>query len=152
MPSAIYRSYGRGRASRLPRACYSGQNPVHVVIATFERRDRFADRTLAETVFDIAGRQEPLAACLMPNHLHWVLASCYRLSDQVRSFKLASTRAAWAAGFGGKLWQRSFYDHVIRDQEDLERTIRYVLENPVKSGLVETAEDWPFRMRAADGR
>jgi REP element-mobilizing transposase RayT len=144
MPSAIYRSYGGGRASRLPRACYPEQNPVHVVIATFERRDLFADRALATAVFDVARRQAPLAACLMPDHLHWVLASCDRLSDQVRSFKLASTRAVWAAGYRGKLWQRSFYDHVIRDEEDLERTISYVLGNPVTAGLVEVAEDWPF--------
>lgn len=151
MPSATYRSYGRGRARRLPCACYSGHSPVHVVIATFGRRDLFADRTLARTVFEVALQQAPLAACLMPDHLHWVLASCDRLSDQVRSFKLASTRAAWGAGFRGKVWQRSFYDHVIRDEEDLERTMGYVLGNPVKAGLVEAAEDWPFRMRTVEG-
>ncbi len=152
MPSEVYRSYGKDRARRLARACYIGANPVHVVIATFGRRDLFAHGPLAEAVFAVACEQAPLAVCLMPGHLHWVLASCEELVGRVRSFKQASTRAAWTAGCAGKVWQRSFYDHVIRDQEDLQRTLAYVLDNPVQAGLVQTAEEWPFRMWAVERR
>ncbi len=36
------------------------------------------------------------------------------------------------------------YDHVIRTADELERTIQYVLNNPVKAGLVASWEEWPW--------
>lgn len=42
------------------------------------------------------------------------------------------------------LWQASFYDHVLRDDETDLFVIRYILENPVRAGLVERCEDYPF--------
>lgn len=44
----------------------------------------------------------------------------------------------------GSFWQHESYDHVIRDHEELEQTIWYVLFNPVKAGLVDTWQDWPW--------
>ncbi len=44
----------------------------------------------------------------------------------------------------GSFWQHESYDHVIRTDEELERTIWYVLGNPVKAGLVDSWEDWPW--------
>lgn len=43
-----------------------------------------------------------------------------------------------------KNWQHESFDRVIRDAEELESTIRYVLNNPVKAGLVDEWQDWPF--------
>ena len=43
----------------------------------------------------------------------------------------------------GSFWQAESYDHVVRNGE-LERIISYVLENPVKAGLVEDWEQWPY--------
>ncbi len=149
MPSDTYRSYGRGRARRLRLHCYSAAHPVHVVISTFERRDLFSERALAEVVFTLLARETPLAACLMPDHLHWVLSSGERWSERVHSFKSRTTRAAWATGHQGRLWQRSFYDHVVRVEEDLRSTIGYVLDNPVTAGLVAVAEEWPYRLAPA---
>ena len=44
----------------------------------------------------------------------------------------------------GAFWQHESYDHVIRSAEELERTIRYVLENPVKAGLCEDWRAWQW--------
>ena len=44
----------------------------------------------------------------------------------------------------GSFWQHESYGHVIRDQAEYERIIRYVLLNPVKAGLVEHWRDWPY--------
>jgi REP element-mobilizing transposase RayT len=44
----------------------------------------------------------------------------------------------------GAFWQHESYDHVIRDDEELEQTIWYVLFNPVKAGLVNSWQDWPW--------
>ena len=45
---------------------------------------------------------------------------------------------------GMKFWQKRFYDHVIRDEDDLQRHMDYIHYNPVKHGLVARPEDWPY--------
>jgi putative transposase len=47
-------------------------------------------------------------------------------------------------GQRGKFWQEESYDHCARDDDELERIINYVEQNPVKAGLVAHAEQWPF--------
>jgi putative transposase len=42
-------------------------------------------------------------------------------------------------------WQRDFFDHRLRGDEALEEKARYILENPVRAGLVEKAGDWPYK-------
>jgi len=42
------------------------------------------------------------------------------------------------------IWQRRFWEHVIRDDEDFSRHVDYIYFNPVKHGLVESVADWPY--------
>ena len=42
------------------------------------------------------------------------------------------------------VWQRRFWEHTIRDQEDLNRHLDYIHYNPVKHGLVKCAAEWPW--------
>ncbi len=44
----------------------------------------------------------------------------------------------------GAFWQHESYDHVIRDEEELEHTVYYVLDNPVKAGLCRNWRDWKW--------
>ena len=76
---------------------------------------------------------------VMPNHVHfivsiateggpmWASAPTQTLGCLVRSFKTLSTKAA-----GQKLWQRGYYDHIIRCESDYLRIWQYVDENPVR--------------------
>ena len=41
-------------------------------------------------------------------------------------------------------WQKDFYDHIIRANEDLGTQIRYIANNPVRKGLVSDWHDYPF--------
>ncbi len=42
------------------------------------------------------------------------------------------------------LWQRRFWEHLIRDEGDYQRHIEYCYINPLKHGLVERVSDWPY--------
>mgnify|MGYP001558879990 FL=1 len=42
-------------------------------------------------------------------------------------------------------WQKDFYDHVMRKHEDIVAQVKYVLDNPVRKGLVSTWEEYPFK-------
>ena len=77
------------------------------------------------------------AYAIMPNHVHfvvsigmehgpmWASAPTQTLGSRVRSFKTLVTKAA-----GQKIWQRNYYDHVIRTEADYLRIWQYVDENP----------------------
>lgn len=95
------------------------------------------------------------AFCLMPDHLHAVLqlvdndvgteSGRPALIALLSRFKRYTTmQVAWKHGLHGRLWQRGFYDHVARNREDVESQCRYVLENPVRRGLCENWQDYPF--------
>ena len=44
----------------------------------------------------------------------------------------------------GGLWQAGYYDHCLRGDEDLRLQARYILENPVRAGIVESPRDYPY--------
>lgn len=50
----------------------------------------------------------------------------------------------------GSFWQSESYDHIVRDEDELLRIIKYVIYNPVKAGLVEKWEDWKFTYLAEE--
>jgi REP element-mobilizing transposase RayT len=79
-----------------------------------------------------------LAWCIMPNHVHVVvrLFPGQELAKVVKAWKNFSAKAAnQALGRKGRLWQREYYDRLIRNGDELDRAIRYVVENPSKAGL-----------------
>lgn len=83
--------------------------------------------------------------CLMPDHLHYLIspgvegASVLVFTNQ---FKGKTTNRSWKLGRSGKLWQPRSYDHIVRSEKALRNIARYIIENPVRKGLVESPEDW----------
>ncbi len=76
------------------------------------------------------------AFVLMPNHVHAVVmirdAGARALSDTVRVFKSWSSRRVNSLrGTHGPFWQRGFYEHVVRNGDDLDRIRQYIRENPM---------------------
>ena len=47
-------------------------------------------------------------------------------------------------GRTGEFWQHESYDHVVRDEAELERIVQYIENNPVKAGLCGRPEEWRF--------
>jgi REP element-mobilizing transposase RayT len=90
-----------------------------------------------------------LAWCIMPNHVHVVvrLFPGRELAKIVKTWKNFSAKAAnHALGRKGRFWQPEYYDRLIRNGDELDRAIRYVVENPVKAGL----KNWTW-VWSADG-
>jgi putative transposase len=85
--------------------------------------------------------------CLMSNHIH-LLCSPRETGIPITQFigALSSrvTRLSWKYGFSGSLLQRSFYDHVVRKDEDLRKIAEYILNNPVRKGLAEKWQDYQY--------
>jgi REP element-mobilizing transposase RayT len=95
---------------------------------------------------------ELISFCVMPNHLHIVFTPLketadqyYSLSKIMHSLKRHTAREAnLILRHEGTFWQHENYDRFIRDEAELERTIRYILHNPVKANLVKEQQDWKW--------
>ena len=77
----------------------------------------------------------------MPNHVHVVVRPLdpWRLGGIIHSWKsFTATRANRLLHRSGPFWQREYFDRIIRDEEDLSATVKYVVENPAKAKL----KDW----------
>ena len=99
---------------------------------------------------------QTVAVCVLPDHLHAV----WRLPPKDADFSTRWQRIK--ARFSRHLpprrershskvrhrekgiWQRRFWEHTIRDEDDLRRYVDYIHFNPVKHGLVERVADWPY--------
>ncbi len=104
---------------------------------------------------------------VMPSHYHWVFLpeanwveafvakrgsrnrQCTPRESICHSIQsYTGLRCNQALGQSGPFWQDETYDHYARDEEELMRIIDYIEQNPVVSGLVSKAEDYPWSSAA----
>ena len=147
------------RNARLPGRDYRRPGPYAITICAEHRWHMFGAVVDGEVMLNGAGRMVELvwqempaefcgvrlgAFVVMPNHFHAVVwlpgddpVGGPLLGAVVQRFKtITTTRYAaqvnageWVA-FDGRLWQRNFYDHIVRDGDDLDRCERYIRANP----------------------
>jgi len=95
------------------------------------------------------------AIMILPDHLHAVVTmpdGDYDYSTRWRLIKSRFSRqvlkgrlrASHIARSERGVWQRRFWEHHIRDMDEFNAAIRYCWYNPVKHGLVERPDDWPY--------
>ena len=98
----------------------------------------------------------------MPDHVHYFCSpspEAKPLAAFIGAWKQWTSKRikAWARtthnkggysfGFNPEdsVWQREFFDHVLRSEESYSEKWRYVRDNPVRAGLVNRAEEWNFQ-------
>ena len=146
---------------RLDTFDYSSAGAYFVTICTQDRRCVLSDITtesshspaevkytnygfLAEQqLFTLKERFPFVEICnyvIMPNHIHIVLLLRGRtedleiraaLTDIICAYKSLTTKACKSAGFSGKLFQTSFYEHIIRNYDEYEEISKYIYDNPI---------------------
>jgi len=87
-----------------------------------------------------------LAAVIMPDHMHIIVtptkdreAPVSNLSAALKRWMRQELRAEWR-------WQRGCFDRLLRSGESLHSKWLYLLENPLRAGLVNDSDDWPYRI------
>ncbi len=97
-------------------------------------------------------RYRLLAWCVMPNHVHVLIETLpgHPLSDVVHSWKsYTSKEINRLLNRSGRLWMPDYFDRFIRDEEHLAAEVEYIESNPVKAGLVQRPDQWPFSSAGA---
>ena len=89
----------------------------------------------------------------MPDHLHILVMGRDGKSDLKRFMGLFRQKAGyWFKKINNRsLWHISYYDHVLRKEESIENVITYMLENPVRKGLVQDFREYPFSWSILQG-
>ena len=151
--------------SRYRRATTAGSSYFFTVV-TYRRQPILCNekiRSALRTAIESVRRSSPFvidAWLLLPDHLHcvWTLPDgdadfSTRWMKIKRAVSLACgeeyRRDEWVTASKFKhrestIWQRRFWEHQIRDEEDLARHVDYIHFNPVKHGHVQHAVDWQY--------
>lgn len=115
---------------RLPESTYFVTWRIRREQSDLEPRERTA---VADSLrhFD-AQRYTLFAWVVMNDHVHVVVApkAEYQLEHLVHSWRSFTTRQLWRLGRSGRIWQPEYMDRIVRDENELIRTVGYVMDNP----------------------
>ena len=140
------------RPARIPAFAYLGPHRYFLTFCTCDRRHTFAyadpvdlvmvqfRRTAHQWAFAI------LAYCFMPDHVHLLVEGTAPTSDLKRFAKRLKQGSGqtWALRSRSRLWQEGYYDRVLRPADDSKAVARYIVENPVRAGLVDDPRMYPY--------
>jgi putative transposase len=103
-------------------------------------------------------RYRLIGYCILPNHVHLLIESLVQIRANHRgksaeypvteSLRVLNGRTARFCNLelkrNGSFCQHESYDHIVREEKEWEQTVLYILNNPVKAGLVKEWKDWKF--------
>jgi len=146
IPERGYRNLRKGRCS-LPNYYY------FITVCCKEKKKILDNKSAFEIIFKSCFWLEKEGYIIadflivMPNHIHWIfqLLNKKPLSMVIKSFKEYTGRKIKEnLSLNGTVWQEGFYDHAIRKDESLTEIIKYAWYNPVRAGIVESPNDYPY--------
>lgn len=108
--------------------------------------DKIAGTVSESIIYRNDKEYDLICFCIMPNHVHLIIENpriqLFTIMKYLKGY--TSFRCNKILCRKGPFWQPESYDHIIRDRNELENQIIYVLENPVKAGLVNNWNDWKW--------
>jgi putative transposase len=141
----------REKKHRLPLEYYRGKAVVSFSICLKNRVCLFNDSEIVKGFIailkDVINSEECLVPvyCFMPDHLHLLIIGLTDNADLLKIVaKFKQKTGYWLAGQKKEAgWQKDFYDQVIRTNDSINAHIRYILDNPVRKGIVDLWPDYP---------
>lgn len=138
---------------RLPREYYRGKISVAFTLCLKGDAQAFISHEIIAIFTDIltsASIKEGCIVpiyCFMPNHQHIIITGTCIDSDIWKAIVSYKQKTGfWMSTNKPEIgWQKDFYDHIIRTNEDIATQVRYVLDNPVRKGLVSVWQEYPFK-------
>jgi REP element-mobilizing transposase RayT len=143
---------GIKRPPRIKGISYIGISAYFLTICASNRSRPFVEPGCARAVGEQflrtaqAYRFATDAYCLMPDHFHALVEGLADDSDLRRFVAMFKQRTSFEhrRSTGARLWQEGYYEHVLRTQEPRLAIAAYIVNNPIRSGLCGTLEQYPF--------
>ena len=143
---------GHRKPRRLEGLSYRGYLRYFITIRCYGFRDHFTNhetvtKTIA-TLRDSATQRGFLvwAYCFMPDHMHMLVEGQDAHADMKQFVALFKQKSAFwfRASHGDQLWAANYYEHVLRDDEATMAIAGYILENPVRKGILADYSGYPY--------
>ena len=145
------------------RRTYIPGGTYFFTLVTYKRRPIFSDLEAIDLLrksFRYTMDRMPfniIASAILPDHMHFIWSLPQESSDFSTRWRMIKSH--FSRNWHGRktsevvsrqnkgevdVWQRRFWEHLIRDEQDLSKHIEYIHYNPVKHGLVKSPADWQF--------
>ena len=142
----------KGRPPRLAPVFNSYAAPLFFVTACTLHRRRFSSmQTVTDAFVEYARRAHSFNIAvgrfvIMPDHLHLFVCGDqnFVLGEWMKGLKRAMS-TPFRMSDNPLKWQPGFFDHLLRNDESYGQKWNYVRENPVRAGLVDTSDHWPYQ-------
>lgn len=154
MPETSPQPIASGKLPRLDAAIYKGRVSIFWTHCVDDQKRGWltpeAHLHFRETLLHIGIRYRVItsAYCFMPDHVHIFWRGATIESDQRLASAFFRKHTNRFLRNSGCRWQRQAYDHVLRtkdvERESFRTFLHYSLSNPVRAGLCETAEEYPY--------
>jgi REP element-mobilizing transposase RayT len=140
------------RPTRLDRNFYIGLRCYFVTTCTLNRQKAFVEKSFCVAAQDELSAQAIKhgfavnAYCLMPDHAHILLSARHEgaeLTGLVAEWK-QRTGFMWWERVAQRLWQKGYWDRVLRDTDEVLSIARYIIENPCRAGLATHPEAYAW--------
>jgi len=143
----------REKPHRLPPDFYRGIKAVSYTKCLKNREYFFTNKTVffqfeSFLLYELKRFQcDALVYLFMPDHAHFLLIGKNENSDSLTAmYRFSKKSGFWLSQNYPRIkWQKDFFDHILRKDEDIKKHVRYILENPVRKGLVENWKDYPYK-------
>jgi REP element-mobilizing transposase RayT len=140
------------RPPRLPTVFQNVRPFFFITLNTYQRRPILANPSLLRVWLQFAQSATDRGVAvgryvLMPDHVHlfaW-FAPEMDMAQWVGTMKRVLGKELQRQGTDGPYWQEGFFDHLMRSDESYGEKWEYVRQNPVRKGLCDTPEDWPYQ-------
>lgn len=144
----------REKHHRLAFEHYIGFKRVAFTLCIKERIPVFQEEQIARETLSILEAQcrsisvRLWVAVCMPDHIHFLVEGCSAESDLYEIAVQFKQQTGWLFKKLnlGAVWQKDFYDHILRDEEDHENQVLYILNNPVRGGLALNWMQYPLKI------
>jgi putative transposase len=142
----------REKPHRLPKEFYRRRSIVAFTLCLKDRATIFRDPELINLFYEFlketATRYQckiPVY-CFMPDHLHLIVTGTDDELDLLRAISGFKQKTGFWLSKNklGVTWQKDFFDHVIKKDESLATNVKYILDNPVRRGMVADWREYPF--------
>lgn len=137
---------------RLKEFNYLGTYRYFVTICCERKTELFKNSKIVEIcvrILEETAKKEQFriwAYCFMPDHLHMLAEGANDKSNFRRFISVLKQKTGYIlwTQMKTKLWQENYYEHILRKEEDTLTVVKYILNNPVRKGILRRYNEYPY--------
>ncbi len=138
---------------RLEKPAYIGKIIVSFTLCVNDEEKLFVDKKMFSVFENILVSTannygfDLIIYLFMPDHVHLIIQGKNNNSDCLKMINMFKQKTGYWLSFNdyNTKWQRDYFDHIIGNDKDLRNQVYYILNNPVRAGIVNDLKEYLFK-------